>query len=125
MAQGDYEVNAGYVRHRYRPLDANATVFAEYVSQAPVRALGHEKITVSSVAIALPSIPAGTRRVVIRPLDQPINFRDDGTDPTADAGFPIFANEFFIYDTEPDANFKMITSAAATGDADVRVAYYG
>lgn len=121
----DYSQTTGNdnVKHLYRPLPGSA--YAQYVSLAPVVALGHFQVTVSSAAVALPSIPAEARRVVIRSLGQPINFRDDGTDPDGSTGFPILADEWIIYDTVPTANFKMITSSAATGNADVRISYYG
>jgi hypothetical protein len=113
--------------HGYRPIgtDSNNPIWAQYVSLAPVVPLGHFQVTVSSAAVPLPSIPAEARRVVIRSLGQPINFRDDGTPPTGTSGFPILADEWIIYDTVPTTNFEMISASTATGDADVRISYYG
>jgi len=91
------------------------------LNSGPSTPLGHQKVTVSSTAQALPSIPAQARRAVIRPLLDAITYRDDGTDPTATTGFPILKDEVFVYDGDL-ATFKMIR---ITIDADVRIVYYG
>lgn len=121
----DYGQTVGVdnLRHLYRPIGTDA--WAQYVSLAPVVPLGHFQVTVSTAAITLPTIPAEARRVIIRSLGQPINYRDDGTSPTASTGFPILADEWIVYDTVPTAAFKMIRAASATADADVRIAFYG
>lgn len=97
------------------------------VIQVLFEPLGFEKVTVSTAAVALPSLPdlARLKRVVIRALDQPISFRDDGTDPTATTGMEILADEILVYDGSRADQFKMIRTNDATGDADVRIAYYG
>lgn len=88
--------------------------------------LGHAQVTVSTSVVGLPSIPdrKRVRKVVVRPVDQPINYRDDGQDPTTTTGMHLFAGDAFVYDGDPDL-WRMCTDAAATGSADVRVAYYG
>lgn len=114
--------------HIYRPITGNAggeAAWAQYVSLAPVTPLGHFQVTVSGSAVPLPTIPPEARRVVIRTLGQPINFRDDGTSPTGTTGFPMLADEWIVYDTVPTIDFEMILGSTATGDADVRVSYYG
>jgi hypothetical protein len=118
----DYSQHVGTdnLEHLYRPVGSS---WAPYVSLAPVVPLGHFQLTVSSAALPLPSIPTEARRVVIRSLGAGVNFRDDGTNPTAGTGFPILADEWIIYDTVPTANFKLIRSGAV--DADVRISYYG
>lgn len=95
------------------------------VSAGPSTPLGHASATVTIAAVGLPNPPALSRRAVIRPLGQPINWRDDGVDPTAGTGMPLLADEPMVYDGEPLTNFKMIRAASATTDIDVRVAYYG
>lgn len=126
----DYRQYVGVdnLAHIYRPIIKNSggdIGYAQYVSLAPVTPLGHFQVTVSSTPLPLPSIPSGARRVAIRSLGQPINFRDDGTDPDAGNGFPILTDEWLIYDTVPTTAFKMVLGTGATGDADVRIAYYG
>lgn len=126
----DRELNQGYIRGRFRDLeplsnDQDNKSYAQYVSAAPVTPLGHFQVTVGAVATGLPSIPAEARRVYITSVGQPINFRDDGVDPSASSGYPIPADTHFTYDTVPTTDFRMCTAAAATGSADVRVAYYG
>lgn len=93
-------------------------------SDGPNDPLGHAQVTVSSVAVGLPSIPELARRALIRTLGQPLNYRDDGVNPTDSTGFPLLEDEAYVYNGDM-ADFKMILSSAATGDADVRVAYYG
>ncbi len=95
------------------------------LSPGPSTALGHALVTVGVTATSLPSIPATARRAIIRPLGQPINYRDDGTDPTGTTGFPVLKDEVYVYDGDPLSSLRMILSSTATGDAEVRVAYYG
>ncbi len=127
----DKEHLTGSIRSRFRDLDVALPdnhpdkAYAQYVSAAPVTPLGHFQVTVGVTAVSLPSLPAEARRVILTSIGQPINFRDDTTAPTASTGYPIPADTHFVYDTDPDSNFKMIRAAGATGDADVRVAYYG
>jgi hypothetical protein len=90
-------------------------------SMGPTKPLGHNKVTVSSSAVSLPSIPAGVKRVVIRTLGQAINWRDDGTDPTSSVGMALLADETLVFDGDAYL-FRMIRSSGS--DADVRVAYY-
>lgn len=89
-------------------------------------ALGHEQLTVGSTAVGLPNLPNldRLRRVVIRNLNQPINWQDDGNDPTSSTGFHALADEIVVYDGEFDL-IKFIRASTATADADVRIAYYG
>lgn len=90
----------------------------------PANALLHEQLTVSTVAVGLPNVPERTRRVLIRVLDQPVNFTDvAGQEPTATFGMPLLKDESLVFDGNP-YDFKLIRSSAATGDADVRIAYY-
>lgn len=99
------------------------------VSDRPTTPLGHVTISVGSIAKDLTdgganTIPVDAKRAIVRSLGQPINWRDDGSAPTATTGFPLLADESLVYDGDP-ALFQMIQSSAASGAADVRVAYYG
>jgi hypothetical protein len=88
--------------------------------------LGHAPITVSTVAVGLPSLPnrKRVRRATITTKNQPICWRDDGVDPTASSGGYLSAGSTLVYDGDMEL-FKMILDSGATGDADVRVAYHG
>jgi hypothetical protein len=84
--------------------------------------LGHDKISVTASSAVALDVPEGARRVLLR-TDEPITWRDDGTDPTTSTGFPLLADEAYIYNaTDGLAAFKMIATSAT---ADVRVAFYG
>ena len=89
--------------------------------------LGHITQVVSTVAVSLPSLPdlARLRRVVIRNLDQPICWRDDGIDPTASTGMKALKDEVLVYDGSRPDLFKMIRATDAIADSSVRIAYYG
>lgn len=86
--------------------------------------LGHTQVTVTStVAVVTP--PAGTRRITFRTVGQPINFTDDGVNPTASTGFPLFANEVMVHDVDEPKLILMYLATGATADADVRIMYHG
>lgn len=88
--------------------------------------LGHFSLTASSAAVGLPNLPdlQRLRRVVILPQDNPVRFRDDGTDPTPTTGMKVFSNQFLVYDSSFDV-IKFVKDTAATSDVTVLVAYYG
>lgn len=92
-------------------------------SDRPTDPLGHSTVSLGGLAQGL-GAPSLTRRTVLRTLGQPINYRDDGVSPTGGTGFPLLADEVLIYDGDP-ALFQMILSSTATGNADVRLAFYG
>lgn len=89
--------------------------------------LGHFSLTVSTIAVGLPNLPdlSRIRRVIIRNLGQPVNWRDDGTDPTGSTGFAALSDEIIVYDGNIPQQFKIIRASGATGDCDCRIAYYG
>lgn len=95
--------------------------------QVLFRPLGIAKTTVSTTPVGLPSVPTSgrIRRVVIRALNQPIEYRDDGTTPDGSNGFRLLADEVLVYDGEDPSAVQLIRASSASGDADVRVAYYG
>ena len=94
------------------------------VNAGATQPLGHEQATVGTSVTTL-APPAGTRRVTFRTLGQPINFTDDGTDPTDATGFPLLADEVMVHDVDEPQAIKLIRSSEATADADVRVMYHG
>lgn len=122
----DKEVQEGYFRQKFRDLepfesDESQKAFARYISAAPVTPLGHEEVTVGASPTPLPSVPAEARRVVLRPISNPITFCDDGSNPSASHGMIVDADSVFIYDTDPDENFLLW----AASNTEVRIAYYG
>lgn len=92
------------------------------ISSGPSSPRGHFTVSVTNVAVGLPSLPEDVRRMVLRSMAAPINWRDDGTDPTLSSGMPVLTDEPLIYDGDVMSTFKMIRSTGV--DADVRVAYY-
>lgn len=93
-------------------------------SPLPAVALGHEKVDVGTSAVGFANVPTRVKRTMIRTLGQPINWRDDGQDPDGSTGMTLLKDEVLIFDADPN-RFKMIRTSAATGNADVRVSYYG
>lgn len=87
--------------------------------------LGHFQLSVTTV-VSLPSLPdrKRIRRAVITTVDQPLNWRDDGSDPTTTVGGYLEAGATLVYDGDMEL-FRMCTDARATAAADVRVAYHG
>lgn len=93
-------------------------------SPLPATALGHAQLTVSTTFTTLPDPPSRTKRTVLRILGQPVNWTDFPDDePTASFGMPLLAGETLVFDGDPN-HLKLILAAAATGDADVRIAFY-
>ncbi len=102
--------------------------FAQFVYDETNKALlplGSVQQMVSTTAVALSSIPAGATRAIIRPRNE-VNWTDkSGEAPTASTGMYLQAHEVLVYDGGPLADVRLIRSSLATGDADVRVLYYG
>jgi hypothetical protein len=89
--------------------------------------LGHVNQTVNVTAAPLNALPAldRIRRVVIRTVDQPICWRDDGTAPTNTTGMYLAAGDTLVYDGTRADQLQLIRAITATTDADVRLAYFG
>lgn len=94
------------------------------VQHAP---LGHESLAVGTSAVGPALLPPldHVRRVVVRTVDQPVNYTDDGVDPTSTTGMYLAAGDTLIYDATRADQLKFIRASSATGNADVRIAYYG
>lgn len=90
---------------------------------AGIKPLGYQQITVSTTAVAL-TVPANAVRAVLVVEDQPLRWRDDGTDPTASAGFLVKADVVFeLHGTLSLNAFKAIRDDSS--DAVLSVSYYG
>lgn len=90
---------------------------------AGIKPKGFQALTVSSTALAL-TVPSGAVRAIVVVEDQPVRWRDDGTDPSATVGFLQPATtRFELYGKQSLDNFKIIKDGAT--DAAVGVVYYG
>jgi len=129
VADLEKTVGTSNLRTRYRDLDPllvegePTKAYAEYVSLGAATPLGHSQVTVSTGVTSV-TPPTGTKKMHLRTLGQPINWKDDGTSPSSTDGFPLLADEWLNYDNDFTV-FKMTLSVDATGDADVRMAFYG
>lgn len=83
--------------------------------------LGYAQQTVSSSAANLSSIPDGARYALLTPADGVIRFRDDGTDPTASVGHPVFAEDHLFY----DGHLHEVRVIADDTDVELNITYYG
>lgn len=85
---------------------------------------GYAQATVSTTAIALPSIPASCDRVVIMFEDTGnVRWRDDGTDPTATVGMFLYAGQTIELAAQKSiTQFKVIRQG--TADVTMNVSYY-
>lgn len=89
--------------------------------------LGYEELIVSGTSIGLAEVPENqrTRRIVIQTGDQPVRWLAfPGCDPTAFYGLKLLAEDILVYDGEPD-DIRFIADSTATGDAPLRVHYFG
>lgn len=81
--------------------------------------LGYQQITSLSAATGL-TIPQGTTLALIVPETQNVRWRDDGTNPTASVGMPIFVGASLSY----DGDLKRIKFIESTSGAVLNIAYY-
>lgn len=86
---------------------------------APWTALGFQKLTVSSTAVAL-TVPTGATWCVVKVETDAVRWRDDGTNPVAATGMPQAVGDTFVY-SGPLAALKFIRQ---TTDATLSVSYY-
>ncbi len=100
-----------------------ASVDATGAQKAPLYTpLGFRQVTSTASAFALPTPPAGTRRVIVQAEAQALRWRDDGTDPTATVGMTIVSGGELRYDGATVGALKLI---AASAGAIANIAYYG
>jgi hypothetical protein len=81
--------------------------------------LGYQQIILLSSATGL-IVPQGATLALIVPETQNVRWRDDGTDPTASVGMPIFVGASLSY----DGDFNRIKFIETTASAKLNVAYY-
>jgi hypothetical protein len=81
--------------------------------------LGYQQITSLSSATGL-TIPQGTTLALIVPETQNVRWRDDGTDPTASVGMPIFVGASLSY----DGDLNRIKFIESTAGATLNICYY-
>lgn len=87
----------------------------------PMQPLGVYRATVSTTAVALPTIPDSATKAVIAFTDATMNWRDDGTDPTSSTGVEMGVGTFLEYEG-PLSKIKFIRAGASDGE--IHVAYY-
>ena len=87
----------------------------------PLAPAGYQQITVSTTAVGL-TVPAGTRMAIAVIEDQPLRYRDDGTDPTATVGTVIKADNSISICGSALGAFKAIRDGGT--DAVLSVNYY-
>jgi hypothetical protein len=81
--------------------------------------LGYQQITSLSSAAGL-TVPQGATLALIVPETQNVRWRDDGTDPTASVGMPIFVGASLSY----DGDFNRIKFIEMTASAKLNISYY-
>jgi hypothetical protein len=81
--------------------------------------LGYQQITSLSSAAGL-TPPQGATLALIVPETQNVRWRDDGTNPTASIGMPIFVGASLSY----DGDFNKIKFIEETSSAKLNVSYY-
>ncbi len=81
--------------------------------------LGYQQITSLSSATGL-TPPQGATLALIVPETQNVRWRDDGTDPTASVGMPIFVGASLSY----DGDFNKIKFIEETASAKINVSFY-
>jgi hypothetical protein len=117
------------VRGRFRDLEplnleTSNKSYAPYTSAAPVTPLGHTRQTITTTAAPITGMPTGAKRVHIYNLstENDVFFTDlSGQEPDATLGFPIRADSWLMYDSEPTDDLLFATTA---GTASVAFAFY-
>ena len=81
--------------------------------------LGYQQITSLSSATGL-TPPQGATLALIVPESQNVRWRDDGTNPTASVGMPIFVGASLSY----DGDFNKIKFIEESASAKINVSFY-
>lgn len=82
----------------------------------------HQSLTVSSSAVALPSIPEDAAGALITVEDQPIRATWDGTTPTSSVGHKYIDGDAFAIASRADLlRFRAIRSSSS--DATLQITY--
>lgn len=84
--------------------------------------LGYQQVAVSTTAVGL-TLPSGVvRMAVITVEDNPIRFRDDGTNPSSTVGVLVQPDVTILVCGPAVSGFRAIRTGA---DAKLSVSYYG
>ena len=85
---------------------------------------GYAQATVSTTAVALPSIPASCdRALIIMEAQGDCRWRDDGINPTSTVGMYMFAGQSLVIESQKSINnFRIIRQGNA--DVTLNVSYY-
>jgi hypothetical protein len=88
-----------------------------------MEAKGYQQLTVSSTAVA-PTLPTGAQvqLMVISVETANVRYRDDGTNPTASVGMPLWLNQPPFSFNGDISKIKFIRQAST--DAVVNITYY-
>ncbi len=88
------------------------------------RAVGYEHIDDTSSAVGVTTTGLNARVAIVQAITAAVNWRDDGTDPTAgdDGGMQLAAGESFLY-VGTLQTLKFINTSAGSG-ALVNLSYY-
>jgi hypothetical protein len=91
--------------------------------------LGHFNTTLDATAQQLPGLGtvdlSRVLRVVLRPVDQPMEFREDGVAVAVGEGMPAFSGEIIVTDVYDPRLITVILGSGATGSGRLSVIYYG
>jgi len=87
--------------------------------------VAHAQRTVSTAAVALPSIPTNANKVLVITETDILRWRDDGTDPTSTVGMILYPGNPLILESKTSINnFKAIRDSSSAADATLNAAYY-
>jgi hypothetical protein len=89
------------------------------VRDATLEPLGYQQITGLNTVKSL-TVPAGARIAIVQAEDQPVRWRDDGSNPTASVGVRLVADEELIY----AGKLAKLRFIETTASAKLNVAYY-
>lgn len=89
--------------------------------EGPYKPAGYEQKTVSSSSVTLASVPSNANFALIKVTGANVRYRDDGTDPTGSAGFPLAVDDILRYRGNP-SSLEFIRDDAS--DATLEVLYY-
>jgi hypothetical protein len=82
--------------------------------------LGYQQYDSLGSATGLSNIPQGATLALIVPESQNVRWRDDGDNPTASVGMPIFVGTSLSY----DGDFNKIKFIQETASAKLNISYY-
>lgn len=85
---------------------------------------GTDVVTLADAPTEGVSMPSTAYGAIIIPEDQAIRWRDDGTNPDATTGLPLYAKAFLEFDGDLQ-KFRMCRDTSASGDATVWIAWRG